>query len=811
MCATEYSGGESFSSSSHSSLPEPLLYALDFDPQNPSQLSAVSYSPELNRLLGNPPATPGEFLPWFSNRVHPGDQERVDKECFHFYTDPEITEFSCRYRILSVDNSWIQILDISQKVESSGGLSFRIIGAIVVLTYWDNYERLFELQSVVLDAIAQGESTHSTITRLIHLVEKFRQGLRASYLFYNEADATLSSMIAPSLPADYLQIAHQGLVIGEGVGACGTAAFRRQMVIVSDIETDPFWKGFREHALDAGLRSCWSSPVIGREGCLYGTFAIYNSTPGSPTDQELCLLSTIARLAAIAIDRSRGEYERIELLQSLTWTAIPWARLDSSCRITSCNPRTLELFSCQQEDLLGKSLGEIVDPLNRLAADLLVVEITSGVLSKTLDTTSNREYFPPLQLRLNVAAIRDVEGMLLGMSVVFEDISERISLETQLRHSQKMEAIGTLAGGVAHDFNNLLTVIGGNLKLLGMRTSLDKECQDFLNEAELAVEQAATLTRQLLAFSRRQLATPRPVCLDELIRENLPIVRRSLRDDIVLDLRLDANHVSVLADPGQLCQVLINLTVNARDAMPSGGCLVIETMTVSSSDFSQVMDRPQMGEQGVMFRVCDSGKGIGTETLPRIFEPFFSTKGLEGTGLGLSVVHGIITGLGGKIEVDSDLGAGTTFRIYLPQTVEPSDRRIDPQEPMPPTRITSVLVLEDNDAVRRLMVEAIRRNGFPVLSASNGLEVQDLPEDQLAQVGVLVTDVLMPHMNGVDAWKMLKARKPDLKTLFVSGCPDSSLVTAIESDENVRFLPKPFPPRDLIQNIRELLSSEISR
>jgi len=789
---------------------EPLLYAMEIDPQSPSRTVSVNYSPELCQLFGDPPDASRDLMPWFCNRIHPEDLARVRAECSRFYSDSNQTEFSCQYRVLARNESWVRILDFSQKVESPTGLFVRIIGAIVDLTYWYDFERLYELQSVVLEAVARGESTRETIIRLIHLAEKFRPGLYASYLHYNDRDSTLSSMIAPSISPDYLQIAHQGIGIGEGVGSCGTAAHRRETVIVSDIESDPLWKDYKDYALDAGLRSCWSSPVIGDADRLYGTFAIYGRGPWAPNEQELSLLTTISRLAAIAIDRARGEYERVELIQSLTWTAIPWARLDADLRISDCNPRTLQILECRREDLIGKMLVDLLAPSARPAAEFVLREIVDGELNKSLDTKLDGQQFPDLEFRLNIAAIRNLEGRLLGMTVVFEDVSERKSLENQLRHSQKMEAVGTLAGGVAHDFNNLLTVIGGNLRLLGMRTELSEECREYMHEAELAIEQATTLTRQLLAFSRRQLSTPRPVILDDLIREHLPIIRRSLRDDILLDLRLNSTQASILADAGQLCQVLINLTVNARDAMPSGGVLVIETSAVSAADFEQIMDRPGLGDQGAMLRVTDTGHGIPDETLPRIFEPFFSTKGLDGTGLGLSVVHGIVTGLGGKIEVDSGSDEGTSFRIYFPQSVRPSFSRIDPKQPIPPSKITSILVLEDSEPVRRMMVESIRRHGFPVLSAANGLEVQDLPEDQLSQVGMLVTDVLMPHMNGVEAWKMLKSRKNDLKTLFVSGCPDTSLVTAIKSDESVRFLPKPFTPQDLIQNIRELLGTPLT-
>jgi two-component system cell cycle sensor histidine kinase/response regulator CckA len=373
--------------------------------------------------------------------------------------------------------------------------------------------------------------------------------------------------------------------------------------------------------------------------------------------------------------------------------------------------------------------------------------------------------------------------------------------EEQLRQAHKMEAIGLLAGGVAHDFNNLLTVIVGYAGALLNDDALAASVKDDLSQISRAAEQAATLTRQLLAFSRRQVLKPEVLDLNASISELEKMLRRLIGEDIELRVRLASRPALVKADPGQIEQVILNLVLNARDAIESGGRIAIESAHVEMSEPGRNTSR-----SSVMLSVSDTGQGMDEATRARIFEPFFTTKERgRGTGLGLATVYGIVEQSGGSITVASELGYGSTFKVYLPATSDrpsrqpPSSGRVAASYPP-----VTVLLVEDEEMVRAVARRALEQHGIRVIEAENASRALSLFNAGPGRFQAVVTDVVMPGMSGPALVEELLSLEPNLKVLFVSGYTDNDLVQQGVTERGFLFLQKPFAPLELVNKVREL-------
>ena len=472
--------------------------------------------------------------------------------------------------------------------------------------------------------------------------------------------------------------------------------------------------------------------------------------------------------------------------------------------ITTLNPAFTNITGFDATEWIGRPFSDLLHPEDRARA---LQELNASLAGRP---TAG----PPVRIRTTTAYIDgDIHtaphkeaGEIISILGICRDVSERTALEEQLRQSQKMEAVGRLAGGIAHDFNNLLTVIigSGEVALATMDDSSEERAD--VQEMVTAGQRAAEMTRQLLAFSRRQVLEPRDIDLNVTIAKTRNMLRRLIGEDIALVTDTDPDLGIIHVDPGQLEQVIMNLALNARDAMPNGGTITLATSNEAIN--REFMSRHPGAKAGAYVRlsVRDTGAGIKHEDLTHIFEPFFTTKpGGEGTGLGLAIVHGIVEQSGGYLAVSTRLGEGTTFDVYLPRVDDVASPSITASQTGPMRGSETVLVVEDNQSVRTLTSRILRNLGYTVLEAASGAEALSIAKGYVEQIDLIVSDVVMPHMSGramMDAMQMIR---PGVKVLFVSGYPDEVLGRHGVLEKGFSLLPKPFTPDSLGRKVREVL------
>jgi len=404
--------------------------------------------------------------------------------------------------------------------------------------------------------------------------------------------------------------------------------------------------------------------------------------------------------------------------------------------------------------------------------------------------------------------VRDAAGKVISFVAVKHDVTRELQLESQQRQTQKMEAIGTLAGGVAHDFNNLLQVLSMEAGLLKHSGGLTPEQMKYADQINATVDRAAALTRQLLLFSRHEAAHPRDLDLSESVTTTTKMLRRILGEDIELQVKLAPQPLFIHADAGMMDQVLMNLVVNARDAMPKGGRLIIATAGVDFDESTAAQSPPARTGAFVCLSVSDTGTGISPEVLPKIFEPFFTTKDIgKGTGLGLATAFGIVSQHHGWINVASEVGQGTTFQVYLPRLVGMSNQTIA-QKLMTslPTGKETILLVEDEPALRNTVRNMLTKLGYHVLEAPTGVLALEVWRQHAPEIHLMLTDLMMPDgLNGVELSQRLLQENPRLKIIYMSGYSADNIIKDSAMKDGVNFLSKPFQTHKLAQIIRDTL------
>jgi PAS domain S-box-containing protein len=481
--------------------------------------------------------------------------------------------------------------------------------------------------------------------------------------------------------------------------------------------------------------------------------------------------------------------------------------LDREGKITFCNPAAGRMLGYEPADLIGADLAALAERPATDANGRVKDALAANTTFRSHDQQFWRKDGSSFPIEYTSTPIREADGQT-GAVFVFKDITERRRLEEQYRQSQKLEAIGRLAGGVAHDFNNLLTVVTGYTDLLGNNLSLDAKAKEALTEVQSATDRAIALTRQLLAFGRKQMLQPRPVNLNASITEINRLLKRLIGEDIKLETRLADALPPVTADPGQLEQVIINLAVNGRDAMPKGGTLTITTGAVNVDEATATA---QAGRYALL-TVADTGHGMDAATKARIFEPFFTTKEAgHGTGLGLATVYGIVVQSGGHIDVQSAPDRGTTFRILWPQAAGTAKPPSSEFEINIRGGTETILLVEDEEQVRGLAARVLAGFGYKVIEARDGAEAEQISRNEGDYLHLLVTDVVMPGgMSGLDLAQRLAPLRPKMKVLFMSGYADDAITRRGVLADDAAFLPKPFTPDVLARRVREILDGATS-
>ncbi|MEO6119772.1 MAG: ATP-binding protein [Terriglobales bacterium] len=545
-----------------------------------------------------------------------------------------------------------------------------------------------------------------------------------------------------------------------------------------------------------------------------GVLAVQSYTEATRyNDQQVEILNFVSQHIANAILHKRNEEARREsdlrfrtMVQSAVYGIY---RSSPDDHFIEVNPALVTMLAYDSaEEVLALKISRDVYAASEERTALIHKYAHSGRV-EGIEVKWKRKDGKYITVRLSGLAILDTEEQPRFFEMIAEDVTERRALEDQLRQSQKMEAIGRLAGGVAHDFNNLLTVIKGYSELMLDELKDADPMRAEVEEIKKAADRAATLTRQLLAFSRQQVLAPKVIDLNAVVSNMDKLLTRLLGEDIGLYTVLEASLGRVKADPGQIEQVVMNLVVNARDAMPRGGKLTVET---SNADLDDSYAREHVGARAgsyVMLAVSDNGTGMTPEVRQRIFEPFFTTKELgKGTGLGLSTVYGIVKQSEGYIWVYSEPGQGTSFKVYLPRVDSPVEV-VTPRAGRKPTFTGSetVLLVEDEDGVRALVRQVLHKHGYTVLEARHGGEALLHCERHVGPIQLLLTDVVLEQMGGPELARRLSGIRPDMRVLYISGYTDDAIIHHGVLTEGTAFLQKPFTTEALARKIRQVLDN----
>ncbi|MEX1201545.1 MAG: PAS domain-containing protein [Methylophaga sp.] len=1029
----------------------------------------INWSEETCRIFGYRPDNCPKDFDDFMLHVYPADRPLLLQAQ---QSTAETGEIEAQYRIIRTGDGQIRwLFERGKPIQDENGREVSRMGMVADITDQKRLENIRDLEADVLAAVTSSQPLNAILEKVVMDIEALMPDAIASVLLLDSNSKTISESVAPNLPSEYSQ-AVVGEPIGPKAGSCGTAAFRKQTVIVSDIANDPLWENYRDLALGHDLRACWSQPVFDDTDKVIATFAIYHRKISSPDPIDLDTIKRIARIIAVAILKNRSEqrlrdseqrfrkifeqaatgvkvttpegrfvhanqaycnmlgYSEAELktLDSQTLTHPDdrqknseniqqllasgqdsrifekryinkagdsvWARLSVSVQrddkgqpefLVGISENITEMkLAAQRQSEAERTLSQLLSNLSgfayrclfdekwtmlyvsdafekltgytvaavlnnneidynsiihhedqaRVAAEIShasansqnfqteyriirkdgeerwVLEqgsdirdadgnisavegyITDISRQKAIDALirQNEQRFQLFSKAINdaiwdwdirtgvlmwneafealfgfergenqqtiafwvsrihaddrdrVAASLDraiaekatswnanyrfvrndgsnaqvmdrgyviydnISGEAVRMVGGITDITERLALEEQLRQSQRLEAVGQLTGGVAHDFNNLLTVIIGNADIIHQSLPEDSRLRDLAGMIEEAANRGAALTSSLLVFARRQPLDPKNININDLLSNLKTLLSRALGEEVDCQYMSAGDLWLAEVDPGLLENALLNLTLNARDAMPGGGQLVIETQNLHINEDYAQRHVISAGDY-VMIAVSDSGHGIASDQLDKVFEPFYTTKSKEkGTGLGLAMVYGFIKQSRGHINIYSEIGQGTTVRLYLPRAIEAADPLPQASEGQLPSGHESILVVEDEALVREYVVAQLQLFGYQVHTAVDGQSALNLI-NQGIEVDLLFTDVIMPNgMSGRELADAARQVHPGLRVLFTSGYTENSIVHHGRLDSGVLLLSKPYNRDELAQKIRQALS-----
>ena len=574
----------------------------------------------------------------------------------------------------------------------------------------------------------------------------------------------------------------------------------------------------------AGFRSMLFAPLILKDEVI-GGFNLQTIKPDAYTENDLKLAGQVSNqiVGAIANAQLFSERKRVEkalrenekkLRELYDNAPVGYREYDTEGHISNINRTELEMTGYSFEEMIGQPAWKFVVEEEKARETILAKLAGTLPPSQGLERVFRRKDGTTFPVLIRDRIIRDGHSRVTGMRSTIQDITDRkraeeekAALQEQLRQSQKMEAVGQLAGGIAHDFNNLLTIVKGYSQLTLFELQEDSPLRSNVAEIEKAANRAADLTRQLLAFSRRQILEIKVLDLNTRLKDLNKMLRRIIGEDIELITHPGSDLGKVKADPGQIEQVVINLAVNARDAMPTGGKLTIETSNVELDEAYALTHIAVIPGCYVMVSVSDTGVGMTPEVRDHVFDPFFTTKEIgKGTGLGLSMVYGIVKQSGGNIWVYSEPGKGTTFKIYFPQADEPLERlgeKTGGKELL--LGGETILVVEDEKEVRKLAFRILERQGYKILAATSGEDALSVHKEHKEPIHLLLTDVVMPGMSGRTLAESLVSVHPEIKVLYMSGYTDNAIAHHGILDPGTNYIQKPFTVEGLTAKVREVL------
>jgi two-component system cell cycle sensor histidine kinase/response regulator CckA len=634
------------------------------------------------------------------------------------------------------------------------------------------------------------------------------------------------TLIAPGSDPFYVAasdgdaLRHEHLQSQLGQGPCVEAYETGDAVAIGDLREDTRFPTFAGRARAEGLAAVFAFPLCqGTERI--GALDLYRATPGLLDGEAMATAQTRADVAAaylinaqarIELQRTAERTERLAaIVESSSDSIVSWT---PDGVITSWNAGSERMYGHTAAEALGQDMSLIVPLDRRDEIERFHGQALGGSPVPPFETRKRRKDGSTVDVSVAVSPIRDATTAIVGVSAVARDITDekheaevRRSLEDRLHQSERLESLGQLAGGVAHDFNNLLAVILNYATFVAEAVGDDEAVQHDVQQIVDATERAVRLTRQLLMFGRRETVNPESLALDAVVEEVRAILATSLGEHIALIVRPAADLPAIRADRGQVEQVLLNLAVNARDAMPQGGTLTIETTssTVDDTQASGLVNLPR--GRYVRLAVSDTGSGMSPAVVARAFEPFFTTKPKgEGTGLGLATVHGIVSQAGGALTVHSEPAVGTTFELYFPAAAG-DVARPPVGSGSTPRRGTgaTVLVVEDQEAVRAVIVRLLRRNGYDVLEAATGAQAIAIAVQR--PIHLLLTDVVMPVMSGPQLAARLRGRLPGLPVLYMSGYPEGVLGPRRTLARGVALIEKPFVEDELLARVQDAIAA----
>lgn len=668
----------------------------------------------------------------------------------------------------------------------------------------------------VLELIAGGATQHEALHAIVRRFEELHPGTLCSILMAR--DGALYTAAAPSLPAEF-NAAVDGLPIAEGSAICGTAAARRASVVVADLATDPLAKDFRALATKHQLRSTWSTPVVSANGDVIATFAIYRRDGVPPTAVQHNDVSDSAQLVRIVVEREQALAQRrsSEALLQLAgkvahlgaWAVeFPSRSVTWSEETARIHKRPFAFRPSLDEGIEFYAPGERAEVRRRFEA--CATEGTPFDIETLLITEDGSR----VHVRVIGRAIRDERGQIVSVQGALQDITERVQAEQERRvleqrflRAQRLESIGTLAGGIAHDLNNVLAPMMMSLDLL--REQVAPSAKPLVDDLQVNLRRGANLVRQVLTFARGLEGKREPIDVAAMLREQERIIRDTFPKGITLVGIPDDASAMINGDATQIHQVLLNLCVNARDAMPAGGTL---TLGLALRDLREPAEADRAGVTPgpyVELSVTDTGEGIPAHLHDIIFEPFYTTKEVgKGTGLGLSTVASIVKSHGGSVHLESEVGRGARFSVLLPviaKEVSGPPRREIPMRRVPPGKGELVLVVDDEPLIRSVAERVLQRGGYRVLLAEHGHAALALLRTHPAPIAAMICDVSMPVMDGPATVAAVRQLKPNLPIIVSSGFFGDEGASKLLDTGVDQFVSKPFSAEALLTAVRGVI------